>query len=173
MGVEGCGFLFIRNACLKQLEPYTAGWISHENTFDFLTEGEGLLRYDKPFKSNASFVEGGAVSVIGFAALGASVKLLLELGVENINSHINSYIDVLEEKLIELGYVSLRSQQGSSGILSVGLSTEKTPDEIIKKLGESGISCSMPDGKLRFSPHWANSLDEIPAIISGCHRLLQ
>ena len=173
MGVEGCGFLFIRQGCLPQLKPYTAGWLSHENTFDFLMQGSGLMRYDKPFKPNASFVEGGAVSVIGFAGLGASVKLLLELGVENIFSHINSYLDILEQELTDLGFVSLRSQQGRSGILSVENPTKRTVEEVTKILGKNGIACSMPDGKLRFSPHWPNAFHEIEMVVHAVRCLLQ
>jgi hypothetical protein len=41
-----------RRAALRQperageLEPATAGWLSHEHGADFLSRGPGLLRYD-------------------------------------------------------------------------------------------------------------------------------
>jgi hypothetical protein len=27
------------------------------------------------------------------------------------------------------------------------------------------VSCALPDGLLRFAPHWANSLNEVPRIL--------
>ena len=85
----------------------------------------------------------------------------------------NVYLDVLERELIALGYTSLRRKKGLSGILSVQIPHQKTAEEATKVLGDNGIACSTPDGKLRFSPHWPNSLDEIEAIVDGCQRLLQ
>lgn len=172
MGIEGCGFLFVRDNVIAQLHPQTAGWMSQEDTFDFLLEGEGLMRYDKPFKSNASFVEGGAVSVAGFAGLHASVKILLALGIEEIHAHVNSYITDLEKGLQNLGFQSLRCDHGRSGILSVYPPVKLLPSEVTSKLSSAGIACSMPDGKLRFSPHWPNSSSEISFVVSACRKLL-
>ena len=171
MGIEGCGFLFIRDAVLTELFPQTAGWLSPENPFDFLTEGEGLLRYDKPFKSNASFVEGGAVAVAGFAALSASIKTLQKLGVLKIYEHVTSYLDELEAGLLHLGFQSLRRSHGLSGILSVIPPKKLPPSKVTSFFASLGIACSMPDGKLRFSPHWPNSTREIPLIVETCRSL--
>ena len=172
MGIEGCGFLFVRNTVMGQLFPQTVGWLSHENPFDFLTEGEGLMRYDKPFKSNASFIEGGAVAVAGFAGLSASIKLLQNLGCLQIYKHVTSYLNELEDGLLNLGFQSLRCSHGYSGILSVIPPKKLPPSEVTAFFAAAGIACSMPDGKLRFSPHWPNSSPEIPLIIDACQRLL-
>jgi cysteine desulfurase/selenocysteine lyase len=29
-----------------------------------------------------------------------------------------------------------------------------------RELGRLGVACAIPDGKLRFSPHWPNAIDE-------------
>jgi cysteine desulfurase/selenocysteine lyase len=167
MGMEGTGFLYIRPDKIGKLRPLVAGWLSHEDGLDFLFEGPGLLRYDKPIRKRADFIEGGVSNVLGLAALGASVKLLLTLGTEAIYEHVNSYLDTLEGGLLERGFQSLRAptRQGRSCILSVLPPNPGELKSLLKHLHNHGIMCTMPDGHLRFSPHWPNGSHEIAEIL--------
>jgi len=36
-----------------------------------------------------------------------------------------------------------------------------------KALGDRGVACNVPDGFLRFSPHWSNALDEIDYVVES------
>ena len=56
MGLEGTGILYAKESVHDQLSPNTAGWISHENGFQFLFEGAGHLRYDRPIIKNIHFI---------------------------------------------------------------------------------------------------------------------
>lgn len=170
MGVEGAGVLYIRNKACRQLVPVSAGWLSHQHGEDFLRLGTGHLRYDRPFVEGARVFEGSARNVLGFAALEASLTLLLNVGVANIYSHVQTYHDALEPLLVARGLRSLRSanKERRSGILSFR-STPARHDilQLHRHLWSCGISCSTPDGALRFAPHWPNSAAEIPAIIES------
>ncbi|MDB4972710.1 MAG: Cysteine desulfurase, partial [Myxococcaceae bacterium] len=39
--------------------------------------------------------------------------------------------------------------------------------EVARQLLARGVCASTPDGLLRFAPHFANSVDEIPMVVSA------
>lgn len=170
MGLEGAGILYIRDEALAQLSLGLAGWTGHEDAFRFLGgEGPGQLRYDRPIVRSASFVEQGALSVVGLAALGASLETLLSLGIEPIFAHVTDYLNRLEPELLALGCHSMRAPEPArqSATLSVRLPSGASLPEVARQLLARGVCASTPDGLLRFAPHFANSVDEIPLVVSA------
>jgi cysteine desulfurase / selenocysteine lyase len=166
MGLEGAGLLYIADRALAQLSLGLAGWTGHEDAFRFLSEGPGLLRYDRPIVRSASFVEQGALSVVGLAALSASLQTLLSLGVGAIFAHVTAYLDRLEPELVALGCASVRSRDPAqrSATLSVKLPSGAVLSDVAGSMLASGVCVSTPDGHLRFAPHFANALDEVPLV---------
>jgi selenocysteine lyase/cysteine desulfurase len=166
MGLEGAGVLYVRPRALGELSLGLSGWTAHERGFDFLIEGAGHLRYDRPLKREVSFVEQGALSTLGYAALDAAVDLLLSLGVEAIHEHLNGYLDRLEPALEELGCQSVRKPDLArrSATLSVTLPEGASLKAVAHSLNQQGVAVSTPDGYLRFAPHWPNSWDEVPFV---------
>lgn len=167
MGIEGAGFVYIRPDRLPSLRPSVAGWMSHEDGLDFLFHGPGHLRYDRPIRKKADFLEAGNLSAASFAALGASLGLIQQLGVPAIYTHINAYLDPLEEGLVARGFESLRSKhpERRSGILSVHPPPGVPLLALHQALVAHGIACSIPDGVLRFAPHWPNAVTEVPTVL--------
>ena len=166
MGIEGCGFVYINERVFKSMSPQTAGWLSHENGLSFLFDGPNLLQYNRPIKRNASVVEHGAMNAIGFAALAASVEDIMRLGVTNIYRHVQQYHDGLEEICVSHGFTSVRATcpDQRSGILSFKHRKLQITSRLADLFLNRGISCSTPDGYLRFSPHWPNGLNELEEI---------
>jgi selenocysteine lyase/cysteine desulfurase len=169
MGCEGLGFLYVRPERLAELRPRVAGWLSHEDGLRFLLEGSGHLRYDRPIRRTADFVEGGAANTVGCAALEAALALIAQLGPDKIFAHVQAYLDLLEAGLIARGFVSLRSRDPAarSCILSV---LPPNPGDVLglqRELAEGGVACSTPDGLLRFAPHWPNHIDEVPLVLAA------
>ncbi|MBI4956314.1 MAG: aminotransferase class V-fold PLP-dependent enzyme [Myxococcales bacterium] len=175
MGLEGAGFLYARPECAAALRPVVAGWLSHEDALGFLFRGPGLLRYDRPLRQSIDFVESGNTNGVGFAALEASLDLLLELGVPAIHAHVSTYLDALEAGLVERGFRSLRSAEpaGRSGALGVTPPAGTSVVDLHAALVERGIACAVPDGVLRFSPHWPNALDEVPVVLAAVDAALR
>ncbi len=169
MGTEGSGFLWARPEAAARLRPAVAGWLSHEGGVGFLFEGPGHMRYDHPVRPRADLVEAGVPAVLPLAALGAAVSLLGQLGVSAIGDHVGAWHDRLEPALRERGFRSLRTRRadGRSGILSLQPPADMDVVELHAALGSRGISCSIPDGHLRFAPHWPNSLDETDAVVEA------
>ncbi|MBX3268762.1 MAG: aminotransferase class V-fold PLP-dependent enzyme [Sandaracinaceae bacterium] len=164
MGAEGAAFLYVRAGA--ELVPRVAGWLSHEDPTRFLFE-PGQLRYDRPFKRDATMLETGAINALGFAALEASVACIEAIGVAAIFEHVQRYHDALEPALIERGFASERHPTLRSGILSLRPPAGTDAAAIARALRERGVACSSPDGRLRFAPHWPNALDEVPRVIDA------
>ena len=175
MGPEGTGFLYVRPERARALVPRTASWISHEEPFQFLFEGSGHLRYDRAFKRDARLVEGAAGNTIGLAGLGAAVDLLLALGVDAIFEHTQGYLDALERALLDRGFTSARADRPAarSAILSVSPPAPHTAVSLQQRLVAAGISCTTPDGFLRFAPHWPNdAARELPRVLAALDEAL-
>jgi cysteine desulfurase/selenocysteine lyase len=174
MGLEGAGLLYIADRALAQLSLGMAGWTGHEDGFRFLSEGAGHLRYDRPIVRTASFVEQGALSMVGIHALGASLEILLSLGIDDIFRHVNAYLDRLEPTLVALGCTSLRQHETSrrSATLSVRLPEGHELTQVARTLLHQGVCTSTPDGHLRFAPHFENSLSEIPLVVAALEQAL-
>ena len=176
MGPEGAGFVYIRQERFEELTPRHASWLSHEDALLFLFEGPGELRYDRPIRKQANFVEMSAANTLGYAGLEASVDMILELGVEEIFAHVSAYLDVLEDRICEeLSLISARSRHEAhrSGILSFEIPPEIANKELGDTLVKRGIVASTPDGLLRFAPHWPNDAErEHDAILSTLKEVL-
>ena len=174
MGVEGSALLFVARERLADLRPHTAGWLSHEHAIDFLFE-PGQLRYDRAIRKRADFVEAGAYPTIGLAALAAAIEPLLELGLATIEAHVQGYLDELEAGMRERGLVSLRSEvaEQRSGILSLRPPAGLDARTIQSGLGARGIAMTIPEGLLRFAPHWPNNRREIPEVLAALDEVLE
>lgn len=175
MGSDGIACLYVRPDRVAALQPRVAGWLSHEDGLGFLFAGAGHLRADRPIRQRIDFVEGGAPNTLGAAALAASLDLILGLGVPAIHTHVQTYLDELEAGLRELHFTSLRSAIPGerSGILAV---LPPHPIDLIAlhhRIGDRGVVCSTPDGKLRFAPHWPNACAEIPGVLAAIDAALR
>jgi cysteine desulfurase/selenocysteine lyase len=166
LGMEGAAFTFVRQSCAKALRPYTAGWLSHEDAESFLFAGAGHLNYEKPLKQTAEVFEAGTSSLLSLAALRASLPLLLELGAAAIFEHVQRYHDALESGLVARGFESLRAPlpEQRSGILSLRPPPGIGLVPLATALRKRGVMPGTPDGLLRFAPHFANALTEVPRV---------
>ena len=163
MAPEGCGLLYVRRARHAELHARVAGWLSHENAAAFLFEGPGQLRYDRPLLGGPAAFEIGAQNTVGFAALEASVEILLEIGVPAIHAHVQSILDEVEPTLTDRGFTSLRSADPTrrSTIASFAPPEDTDLTALHAHLAEAGIACAIPDGLLRISPHWPNDRQQV------------
>ncbi len=169
MGLEGCGFIYVRQSLGPRLRPRLSGWLSHQDGLGFLFDGPGHLRYDRPIKTDASMVEGGAYNTLGFVAMHSALGLIQSLGVDDIFAHVQRYHDALEPKLTALGLASLRSPSPGerSGVLAFDVPESFEPSQLPARLAARGVSVSIPDGRLRFAPHWPNALNEVDHVAAA------
>lgn len=169
MGLEGSGFVYVRPDRVEALRPNVAGWLSHEDGLGFLFEGPGNLRYDRPIRRGIDFIEGGNLNAAGLAGLEASLDLIQSLGVPTIYDHVNRLHDGLEAGLVERGFESLRSPFAARRSCTLGALPPPGVSvvDLQRELGARGVACSLPDGVLRFSPHWPNHADDVGVVLDA------
>lgn len=173
MGLEGAGFLYATSEV--ELVPRTLGWLSVEQPVDFLLEGPGRLRYDKPARREASMFEGGNLAAASFVALEAALDAILALGVDAIFAHAQRFNDAVEEGALALGYRSARAREPGrrSGILALLPPGEVSVVELHRAISELGVATAIPDGRLRISPHWPNAIDESEQVVLTLEHALE
>jgi cysteine desulfurase/selenocysteine lyase len=175
LGIDGGGVLYARSESIPKLRPALVGAMSHLDAVDLFV-GPGQLRYDRALRSELRLFEGGMLSSVSFAALGAATGIIAALGPAAIEAHVQAYHDALEPGLLERGFRSLRCPDRArrSGILGVlPPPSAASSAQLAGALGARGIVCSSPDGVLRFAPHFANALDEVPGVLAALDAALR
>jgi cysteine desulfurase/selenocysteine lyase len=169
LGPEGVGFIYAKPERARALLPRSAGWLSHEDGTRFLFAGPGELRYDRPIKQTVQMLEGGSSSTLGFAALEAGIEPLLALTPGAIFGHVDNYSTQLEPGVSARGFRSRRAAEAErrSGILSFVPPASVSAADIVLQLRSRGVFASMPDGLLRFAPHFPNALSEIETVLAA------
>lgn len=162
LGPEGAGFFFCRRELLGHLHPTEVGYMCMKQPFDSTERKIDL--YD-----DARRFDNGAYNLAGICALGASVNLLLEVGIEEIQRHVKALTDRLVEGLRrqEWQVRSPRTASEWSGIVSFG--SDKHDLQALRKhlLDEFRIVVSLRQGRLRASPHFYNTPEEIDQLLDA------
>jgi selenocysteine lyase/cysteine desulfurase len=120
-------------------------------------------------------VEGGISNSVGCAALEAAIATLQHIGVPRIAAHVNGYLDALESKLCARGFGSLRASDPAlrSGIASFTAPAGVDVVRLHRRIDSAEVSCTNPDGTLRFAPHWPNALEEVEWVVDAVDAALR
>lgn len=172
---EGCGFFFCRKELISSLHP-EIGWMNVANPLNF----SGI---DFQLAPTAKRFECGSYNVPGFLALGAALELILEVGMETISRRILGLTDQLVAGLQAKGYLvysprATSTTSPSSGIVSFyhpTLPAEPIAKELEKQklilavrgVGLGAHSGNPAGGRLRASPHFYNSPEQITQLVEA------
>jgi cysteine desulfurase/selenocysteine lyase len=157
MGPQGIGFLYLTEELQARIHQKYLGWLSVENPWDFFDFDQGLA-------PTANRYECGTVNIPGMWGMHAALSTLLEVGPDIIESHILALTGALLEEFQGSEGVSIYSPTAlneRSGIVTVIPPTNVDPTAAFEELTRRKIYISLRGGKLRFSPHFYNSLDDI------------
>ncbi|HUY12081.1 MAG TPA: aminotransferase class V-fold PLP-dependent enzyme [Terriglobia bacterium] len=155
MGPEGSGLFYIRRDLIERIQPSSVGWMSVKAAEDFssrkLEWAEGARRF-----------ECGTLNTAGVYGLGAALDLLQEVGAEPIARRILSLTGRLREGLRQKGHRVFGPSvpEQCSGIVSF-TPADVDPAEMVRRLSSRGVSVAARCGKVRISPHFYNTEEEI------------
>ena len=161
LGPEGAGILYVSSNFLDRIDPAIVGWKSMNNARDFLP-------YQFDLRKDAARFEPGSMNYMGIFAMGASISLLLEVGIENIASRIIELTDRLAEGLKKSGWtlISPRKSEGEkSGIVT--FKGKADADETAARLAAKGIMIGSRQDLLRVSPHFYNTFSEVDDMLEA------
>jgi cysteine desulfurase/selenocysteine lyase len=163
---EGCGIFYCREELITQLHPNVVGWMNMVNASDY-------GNYQFVFQPDARRFEPGSYNIPGVLGLGASLELLLEVGMENVWSRIDALTSRLCDGLTKKGYrvFSPRDEGERSGIVVFDPPQEvleSTPlQKIVADLENKGIIIVVREGRLRASPHFYNTAEQMEALVEA------
>lgn len=160
LGPEGLGIFYCRRELLQALRP-EMGWMNVVNATDY-------GHYDFTLRADAKRFECGSYNIPGILALGASLKLLAEVGMETVSGRILALTDYLCDRLTEKGYTifSARRDNEKSGIVSF-TRPETDLGKIAESLEKRGIIIALREGRLRVSPHFYNTTADIDRMVDA------
>lgn len=159
LGPQGAAILFLDEEWLQKVQPTEVGWFTVENPDEY-------LHYRFVPKKGAGKFECGTLNLVGICGMAASIKLLLEVGIPNIENGIIRLTDLLCEGLQKKGYeiYSSRKDGEKSGIVLFSSRTHPA-EHLWRRLLERNIIASVRYGRLRASPHFYNTQEEIEKLI--------
>ena len=159
LGPEGAGLFYLRRDLVDLLRPIAVGWHSVIRPNDFST-------IDFRLKPHAGRYESGTLNVAGITALGASIELLLGIGIENIAARVVELTDHLCGRLATAGFevYSSRRPEDKSAIVSI-LVPGRDPRQIVRHCRDRGIVINHRAGRLRVSPHCYNTTEELDRLV--------
>jgi selenocysteine lyase/cysteine desulfurase len=158
---EGAAVFYCRRELLDQLRPISVGWKSVAN---YANHSQIDFRYP----DSAARFECGSMNVPSIVGLGASLKLLHEVGIQTISARVRDITNHLVRELERIG-AEVFSPRGAgewSGIVSFDLPGCE-PRRAKKHCLERQVVLSYRAGRLRASPHFYNNEADIAALIDA------
>ena len=149
LGPEGIALFYVRPELRHQLHLHQYGWHMVEEHMNFDAKDW------QPAHSARRF-ECGSPNMLGIHALHASIGLLLEIGMETVESLVLENSRTLIELVNahpELELITLNDDARLAGIVTFrrkGVGSEG----LYKYLMANGVMCALRGGGIRFSPHF-------------------
>jgi cysteine desulfurase / selenocysteine lyase len=165
LGPEGAALFYVSRRAMERVKPTLVGWLSVNDPDDY-------LNYDQPYAPSARRFESGGLNTAGVAGLGAAVELFLQVGVEKIESYLLGLGDYLCERLngelTDRGYrVASSRRDGEKSAIICIVSEKYSAQEIYHQLNDRRIIATPRLGRLRISPHFYNTREDIDRLIEA------
>jgi cysteine desulfurase/selenocysteine lyase len=161
MGSEGTAFIYVSEKMQGLIQQTSMGAISVKNTFDMLFDFD-----TDRLRDDASRYENGTLNYPGIAGLNAVLKFHAEFGYDEMERRILNHTTYLISRLKTQGVNILTPEKESerSGIVSFEI---EKPEDVLKRLEKKNIILAMRSGKLRLSPHFYNTEDELRTAVNA------
>jgi selenocysteine lyase/cysteine desulfurase len=156
----GSGFVYVRRDLIRELSPPVTGWMAFEGTDDFTR----LTSYSDTLRADARRFELITLPYQDFAGLNASLGLLLELGVERIQAHLQRLHEPVLAWASRTG-TQVASPLGAHGSGILCLAPADVGDAF-RRLKAARIICSLREGAIRLSPHAYNTVEEMERVVA-------
>jgi selenocysteine lyase/cysteine desulfurase len=152
----GSGFVYVRRGLFDVLPPADVGWMAYAGTDDL----NRLTEYSSTLRPNARRYELVTLPYQDIAGMVASMRLLLELGMEPIRDHLAA---------IEVPMLTWAEQHGvavsspidpahRSAIICLDLPEAARAYGALRR---AGVVTSLREGSVRISPHLYNTVDDL------------
>ncbi|MBK5968447.1 MULTISPECIES: aminotransferase class V-fold PLP-dependent enzyme [Thiorhodovibrio] len=161
LGPEGIALFYCRPELRETLKLHQFGWhmVEHMGDFD---------RADWQPAASARRFECGSPNMLGTHAFEASLSLLEEAGLDQIELAIAERIDHLIELIDAQGFelLSPRAPEHRAGILTFRIPGLDDHQPLWRKLMEQNLLCAARGGGIRFSPHFHTPIEHLEQAVA-------
>ncbi|MFW5682684.1 MAG: aminotransferase class V-fold PLP-dependent enzyme [Phycisphaeraceae bacterium] len=167
LGPEGCGLFYCHEDLCELLHPAVVGWLN-------MVDAHNYAEYRFEFHKDARRFEPGSWNVPGAFGLAASLDLLLGVGMEHVWQRLDALTTHLCEGLQSKGcrvFTPRDHPEERSGIVVFDPPDAerggKPPAWIAGQLKKRNIEIAVRGGRLRASPHFYNTFEQIDRLIDA------
>lgn len=157
----GSGFVYLSRELQAQSLPRALGWLSVEEPFEMRND-EFRPRHDA-----ASRVELGCPHFAGIFSLGASVDLINEIGIENIQARALELNRLLTSRLTEEGWRVLSPLQNENARSAETLVQVDRPGDVVRNLFRRGVVVTEKPEGIRVATHFFNNEEDVERLVAG------
>jgi selenocysteine lyase/cysteine desulfurase len=152
-GGPGNAFLYVRPELIPRVRPQGTGWFATRDPFSFTLQ-------ELTFADDARRLEAGTWAVACHYAGLAGLELVLEVGVANIQERLRDLTDRILERCDEAGVRTFTPRDRARRCGIVTLECDR-PEEVEASLQREGVIVDSRPGRVRLSPHWCVTEDEL------------
>jgi selenocysteine lyase/cysteine desulfurase len=152
-GGPGNAFLYVRPELIPRMRPQGTGWFATRDPFSFTLQ-------ELTFADDARRLETGTWSMPSHYAGLAALELILEVGVDNIQERLR---DLTERVLVRCEEAGVKTFTPRNRLQRCGIVTleAERPEEVEAKLHAEGVIVDSRPGRIRVSPHWCVTDEEL------------
>jgi cysteine desulfurase/selenocysteine lyase len=154
LGPEGLGVFYTSPRARNLLSLVQYGWHMVENAGDY--DNRSWLP-----ATNSRRFECGSPNMLGIRALSASLSLILETGIETIETLLLERTAYLIKAITNQPMLELLSSSMSERHSGIVLFRHRfiENERLYQRLKQNGVVCAIRGGGIRFSPHFYTPLD--------------
>ena len=161
----GSGFVYLSRELLDQSLPRSIGWLSVEHPFDMRND-EFRPRHDA-----AARVELGCPHFAGIFSLGASVDLISDVGIANIQARVLELSRFLISRLVENGWKILSPLKNEDARSAETLVEVEKPGDVAHHLFRRGVVVTEKPQGIRVATHFFNDEDDVERLVEGMNEM--
>jgi cysteine desulfurase/selenocysteine lyase len=156
LGPIGAGFVYVRKEITDELRPRFLGWWGVDKVTEF-----GY--FDRAPLSDARKFQVGSPAMIAYVGFSESLKTLLMIPSKTRERTALEVANHLRKRLSEAGiaYYDFGSKHNSATVSCSPADVEKLNEGLTK----DKIYCSVRNGRLRVSPHFYNTFEEVDRLV--------
>ena len=154
LGPEGLALFYSSASAREKLRLTQYGWHMVEHMGDYDRSDWSVARDSRRF-------ECGSPNMIGIHALNASVSLLLEVGMNSVETLLQQRTAHIINHLRAQPNITLLSDPKRLGGIVTFKHTRRSAEHLYKHLADNQVACALRGGGVRFSPHFYTPLDKI------------
>lgn len=165
---NGATFIYVNPDMRRRLAPNVLGWRSDKDWRNVTHLHHGAPRYGE----SAEKYEPGMLAFSSLYGMDASLRLIEEIGIAQIEKRVLGLADLLRTELTAMGAEFFRSKGECLPSQIVTASLPGVDSAMLaKKLAEQNINISARRSYLRISPHFYNNEDDLSILLAAIRKL--